>query len=150
MGHMVGYFVYNGDTYSAGTVIRFKKGYYNLPSWEEEQEVIFLGYNTKADLYTIGKKGYELKYTLPREKFYDGIIAVTDKIERDESCVQYARKFNESYDRNSKLISTEEWWTYIVAMITSVIFSDCIGLMVFFTYVLFDCRNERLKKRGGR
>lgn len=150
MGHMVGYFVYNGDTYSAGSVICFKTGYFICPSWETQQEVIFLGHNTKEDKYAIGKKGYETTYWLKKEEFYDHIIEVTDKIERESCYTEFADTFNESYDRNNKVISSDVWWLYITVMVVAVIFKDCIGIWAFATYLLVDYRNSKLKKRGGR
>lgn len=139
------YFVYNGNKYYSGTIIKIKR-------FGNTKEAVFLGYNKNINQYMVR---FDADNTVfyRSDAFNKDIVEITNQ--SNKSFIDWAQREDERL--HPKLTASREmsidgmmlaWIWYVLIMLVAVIFNDRIGILTFASIVFFSYRNKKLKERG--
>ena len=135
------YFVFNGEQYYTGTVIRLKV-YDNMARQYLEKDVTFF-YVLDDNRYVVG--GSNTSMVLSTTDFFNALVKVVNIPSPTlKSCENTHRRltFIEELGIEGMLAA---WIWYIFIMLVAVIFNDCIIIWISASLIFFNYRNRKIK-----
>lgn len=144
------YFIYNGEKYYAGSVMKVKQ-WDNISGREVERDATFICSDTERDRIIFRIQNHTHSY--PKENFNQIFIRIINKV-GDQHNIQYSEQhltenrkktFSEELSIDGMLIA---WMWYIFIMAATTIFNDRIGIWILTSIVFFGYRSKKLKERG--
>lgn len=128
------YFIVDDKKHYTGTVFLIK-----LHNYPEEASFICCDEETNAYFFQIGI----CKWQMSEQQFRQCFISITNKVDSAVS-MPVVKKMKDSQVDGL----FEGWVLYIVAMVTTAIFNERIGLWILWSYLFFSWRNNKIKKEG--
>ena len=146
------YFMYNNNRIECGTILKFKL----IPNFDKTyfgEEVTFLWYNSKEDVYWIMYSSFRGVNTrgIMGDNFKKFLIEPTNKVN------QYVIEQHEKVEENRKLTFSKElkldgmayaWIWYIFLMGITTIFVGNIYYWIVISVIFFSYRERKIKEGG--
>lgn len=148
----VGFFIYNGNKYPSGTIIKVRMND-NVIGAEYITDACFCFVILESGRYVF--KVRDKKYCYPQALFWQVFEGVTNSI--DQQYVIQAETEVFGFYRPKKLSFTEElnidgmflaWLWYIFIMLVAIIFNDRLVIWIAASIIFFNYRKRKLRKEG--
>lgn len=136
------YFIYNGEKYPSGTIIKINS------MGTKIEDAVFLYYKTDINKYFV--QVGSCTHICPKKLFDAILVEVTDKINTNvlnnyrypTETRNVSRTFKDELEIDGML---NAWIWYVVIMLVATIFNDRIGIWIFASIVFFTYRRKKLK-----
>ena len=126
------YFVYNGQKYYTGTVVKLRSG----------KAGSFICRIAERDWSVFKVDGYRM--IIPGDCMQSTIVSITDQVNKNVH-MPVQKTFKDSDIDGLSL----GWVWYIFLMLISILFKDCIKLWIVISVLFFGWRALKIKEEGN-
>lgn len=149
-----GYFVYNGNVYPSGTIVKIQLKNDVLKTVTEEK-MIFCSISGN-NIYGCREIAIKRVHFFSEDQFFASLIEVTEQI--DSSFTDAEKQKQIRLDKYNKKPTFKEqmnvdglglaWVWYIFIMTVAIIFNDRVGIWLLASVIFFNYRRKKLREEG--